>query len=91
MTWFLVVVMMGQPNGITPLYVTYKTFEEQDKCIQFAQTNQRVLFQKAITQYEGKIPPQLITCVTEDAMKTIFDESLEYGNPRKEKLDEKNT
>ena len=38
MKWFLVVVMMGQPNGITPLYVTYKTFEEQEKCIQFAQT-----------------------------------------------------
>ena len=26
-----------------------------------------------------------------ESLKTIFDESLEYGKPRKEKLDEKNT
>ena len=88
MTWFLVVVMMGQANGITPLYVTYKTFEEHKTCMDFAVANQRVLFQKAIQQYNGKIPPEIITCITEDALKNIFDESLEYGT-QKEKRDEK--
>ena len=33
----------------------------------------------------------MITCITKEAMEGIFDESLEYGKPRKEKLDEKNT
>ena len=61
MTWFLVVVMMGQPNGITPLYVTYKTFEEQDKCIQFAQTKYKI--PNTVPNAESKIESSKVTGV----------------------------
>ena len=52
--------MMWQSDGTTPLWIPFEAFETKDECVSFVQLNQIGLFERAIQQYEGKIPPQQI-------------------------------
>ena len=54
MKWFIVVVMMWQPSGHTPLWIPYVSFETQDECMVHAIQNQYVIFQKAIEAPESR-------------------------------------
>ncbi len=72
MKWFIVVVMMWQPSGHTPLWIPYVSFETQDECMVHAIQNQYVIFQKAIEAHNGEIPPQQISCVSEDTMRGLI-------------------
>ena len=72
MKWFVVVIMMWQSDGTTPLWIPFETFESKDECVSFVQINQMGLFQKAIEQYEGRIPPQQISCVEGDDLKSVI-------------------
>ena len=75
MNWFIVVVMTAQLNSAgleeTPLFIPFKVFETQDSCMEFATQNSDALFMKAWQQYEGKISPKMLNCVTEDILKSI--------------------
>ena len=51
MKWFVVVVMMWQPSGYTPLWIPYVSFENREECLAHVVENQFVLFAKAIQQY----------------------------------------
>ena len=80
MKWFVVVVMMWQPSGYTPLWIPYVSFENREECLAHVVENQFVLFAKAIQQYEGKITPQQISCVPEKGMQELLipiDEQLD--------------
>ena len=72
MKWFIVVIMMWQTDGTTPLWIPFDTFESKDECVSFVQINQMGLFQKAIEQYEGRIPPQQISCVDGKDLKEFI-------------------
>ena len=69
---FIVVVMMWQPSGHTPLWIPYVTFETKEECLSHVVVNKFILFSKAIEQYEGQIPPQQISCVPENGMKELL-------------------
>ena len=75
MNWFIVVVMTAQLNSAgleeTPLFIPFKTFETKDSCMDYATQNSDALFMKAWQQYEGKISPKMLNCVTEDILKSI--------------------
>ena len=72
MKWFVVVVMMWQPSGHTPLWIPYVSFDTVEECLAHVVENQFGLFAKAIQQYEGKIPPQKISCVPKDDMDELL-------------------
>ena len=72
MKWFVVVVMLGQPNGFTPLWIPFDTFTNKEDCLNFVVANQYGLFARAIQQYEGKITPQKISCVDRTSMEEIL-------------------
>ena len=72
MKWFIVVVMMWQPSGYTPLWIPYISFETKEECLSHVVVNQVGLFSKAIEQYEGQIPPQQISCVPEEGMQELL-------------------
>ena len=48
MKWFIVVVMMWQPSGHTPLWIPYISFETKEECLSHVVVNQVGLFSKAI-------------------------------------------
>ena len=64
--------MMGESAGSTPLWIPFDTFETKDECVSFVQLNQIGLFERAIQQYEGKIPPQQISCVDKDRLESVL-------------------
>ena len=72
MKWFIVVIMMWQSDGTTPLWIPFEAFETKDECVSFVKVNQYGLFERAIQQYEGKIPPQQISCVDRDRLKSVL-------------------
>ena len=72
MKWFIVVVMMWQPSGHTPLWIPYVSFETENECMVHAVQNQHMIFRKAIEAHDGEIPPQQISCVREDIMKGLI-------------------
>ena len=72
MKWFIVVVMMWQPSGYTPLWIPLISFETKEECLSHAVENQFGLFAKAIEQYEGRIPPQQISCVPKEGMQELM-------------------
>ena len=72
MKWFVVVVMLGQPNGFTPLWIPFDTFTNKEDCLNFVVANQYGLFARAIQQYEGKITPQKISCVDKSSMEELL-------------------
>ena len=72
MKWFIVVIMMWQPNGTTPLWIPYISFETKEECMSHVVVNQMGLFARAIEQYEGQIPPQQISCIPKDGLDEIM-------------------
>ena len=72
MKWFIVVVMMWQPSGYTPLWIPLISFETKEECLSHVVANQLGLFAKAIEQYEGRIPPQQISCVPKEGMQELM-------------------
>ena len=88
MKWFIVIVMSAQLNSAgleeTPLFIPFKTFETKDSCMDYATHNSDALFMKAWQEYEGKIQPKLLNCVTEDILKSI-------GQTVRKKKNEKST
>ncbi len=72
MKWFIVVVMMWQPSGHTPLWIPYISFETKEECLSHVMVNQVGLFAKAIEQYNGQIPPQQISCVPEKGLQELI-------------------
>ena len=83
MKWFVVVVMMFQPDGTTPLWIPYSTFDKKEDCLNYVVTNQFGLFAKAIQQYEGKIPPQKISCVPKEDMEELLKPIEQQMNEEK--------
>ena len=77
MKWFAVVVMLFQPDGTTPLWIPYVSFDTKEQCLDYVVENQFVLFGKAIEQYRGAIEPDRISCVN----KKVFEELV---SPKKE-------
>ena len=83
MKWFVVVVMMWQPSGYTPLWIPYVSFNTAEECLAHVVENQFGLFAKAIQQYEGKIPPQKISCVPKDDMDELLKPVEQQMNEEK--------
>ena len=83
MKWFVVVVMMWQPSGHTPLWIPYVSFDTVEECLAHVVENQFGLFAKAIQQYEGKIPPQKISCVPKDDMDELLKPVEQQMNEEK--------
>ena len=83
MKWFVVVVMMWQPSGHTPLWIPYVSFDTVEECLAHVVENQFGLFAKAIQQYEGKIPPQKISCVPKDDMDELLTPVEQQMNEEK--------
>ncbi len=83
MKWFVVVVMMFQPDGTTPLWIPYSTFDKKEDCLNYVVANQFGLFAKAIQQYEGKIPPQKISCVPKEDMEELLKPIEQQMNEEK--------
>ena len=83
MKWFVVVVMMFQPDGTTPLWIPYSTFDKKEDCLNYVVANQFGLFAKAIQQYEGRIPPQKISCVPKDDMDELLKPVEQQMNEEK--------
>ena len=83
MKWFVVVVMLFQPDGTTPLWIPYTTFDNQEDCLNYVVANQFGLFAKAIQQYEGKIPPQKISCVPKEDMEELLKPIEQQMNEEK--------
>ncbi len=83
MKWFVVVVMLFQPDGTTPLWIPYTTFDKQEDCLNYVVANQFGLFAKAIQQYEGKIPPQKISCVPKEDMEELLKPIEQQMNEEK--------
>ena len=83
MKWFVVVVMMFQPDGTTPLWIPYSTFDNQEDCLNYVVANQFGLFAKAIQQYEGRIPPQKISCVPKEDMEELLKPVEQQMNEEK--------
>ena len=83
MKWFVVVVMMWQPSGHTPLWIPYVSFDTVEECLAHVVENQFVLFAKAIQQYEGKIPPQKISCVPKDDLGELLKPVEQQMNEEK--------
>lgn len=76
MTWFAIVLMV-QTAGITPIWVlSGQTFESQDTCTEFINTNQDSLFYSAIEAHDFKIKPTVITCIPTEAMENLLKESM---------------
>ncbi len=86
MNWFIVVVMTAQLNSAgleeTPLFIPFKTFETQDSCMDYATHNSQALFLKAWQQYEGKIQPKMLNCVTEDILRSIGETAGKQENEK---------
>ena len=72
MKWFIVVIMMWQSDGTTPLWIPFEAFETKDECVSFVKVNQYGLFERAIQQYEGKITQQQISSVPEKGMQELL-------------------
>ena len=83
MKWFVVVVMMWQPSGHTPLWIPYTTFDTAEECLNYVVANQFGLFAKAIQQYEGRIPPQKISCVPKKDMEELLKPIEQQMNEEK--------
>ena len=83
MKWFVVVVMMWQPSGYTPLWIPYVSFNTAEECLAHVVENQFGLFAKAIQQYEGKIPPEKISCVPKDDMDELLKPVEQQMNEEK--------
>ena len=83
MKWFVVVVMMFQPDGTTPLWIPYSTFDKKEDCLNYVVANQFGLFAKAIQQYEGRIPPQKISCVPKEDMEELLKPIEQQMNEEK--------
>ena len=83
MKWFVVVVMMWQPSGHTPLWIPDVSFDTVEECLAHVVENQFGLFAKAIQQYEGKIPPQKISCVPKDDMDELLKPVEQQMNEEK--------
>ena len=83
MKWFVVVVMLFQPDGTTPLWIPYTTFDNQEDCLNYVVANQFGLFAKAIQQYEGRIPPQKISCVPKEDMEELLKPIEQQMNEEK--------
>ena len=83
MKWFVVVVMMFQPDGTTPLWIPYSAFDNKEDCLNYVVANQFGLFAKAIQQYEGRIPPQKISCVPKNEMEELLKPVEQQMNEEK--------
>ena len=83
MKWFVVVVMLFQPDGTTPLWIPYSTFDKKEDCLNYVVANQFGLFAKAIQQYEGRIPPQKISCVPKEDMEELLKPIEQQMNEEK--------
>ena len=83
MKWFVVVVMMFQPDGTTPLWIPYSTFDKKEDCMNYVVANQFGLFAKAIQQYEGRIPPEKISCVPKKEMEVLLRQVEQQMNEEK--------
>lgn len=86
MKWFVVVVMMFQPDGTTPLWIPYSTFDNKEDCLNYVVANQFGLFAKAIQQYEGRIPPQKISCVPKNEMEELLKPVEQQMNEEKKSV-----
>ncbi len=86
MKWFVVVVMMFQPDGTTPLWIPYSAFDNKEDCLNYVVANQFGLFAKAIQQYEGKIPPQKISCVPKIEMEELLKPVEQQMNEEKKSV-----
>ena len=86
MKWFVVVVMMFQPDGTTPLWIPYSTFDKKEDCMNYVVANQFGLFAKAIQQYEGRIPPQKISCVPKEDMEELLKPVEQQMNEEKKSV-----
>jgi len=75
--------MMWQPSGYTPLWIPYVSFNTAEECLAHVVENQFGLFAKAIQQYEGKIPPQKISCVPKDDMDELLKPVEQQMNEEK--------
>ena len=83
MKWFVVVVMLFQPDGTTPLWIPYSAFDNKEDCLNYVVANQFGLFAKAIQQYEGRIPPQKISCVPKTEMEELLKPVEQQMNEEK--------
>jgi len=86
MKWFVVVVMMFQPDGTTPLWIPYSAFDNKEDCLNYVVANQFGLFAKAIQQYEGRIPPQKISCVPKTEMEELLKPVEQQMNEEKKSV-----
>ena len=86
MKWFVVVVMMFQPDGTTPLWIPYSAFDNKEACLNYVVANQFGLFAKAIQQYEGRIPPQKISCVPKNEMEELLKPVEQQMNEEKKSV-----
>jgi hypothetical protein len=75
--------MLFQPDGTTPLWIPYTTFDNQEDCLNYVVANQFGLFAKAIQQYEGRIPPQKISCVPKEDMEELLKPIEQQMNEEK--------
>ena len=48
------------------------SFQKKEDCLNYVVANQFGLFAKAIQQYEGRIPPQKISCVPKKDMEELL-------------------
>ena len=54
MKWFIVVIMMWQSDGTTPLWIPFEAFETKDECVSFVQVNQYGLFEREYNNMKVK-------------------------------------
>tara|TARA_Y100001963_G_C6789627_1_gene454760 strand:+ start:1084 stop:1341 length:258 start_codon:yes stop_codon:yes gene_type:complete len=72
---FFIVVWMSvtAPTDTYPLYILYKPgFENIKECREYMNKNSDIIFQKAIVEYNFKIPPERMVCVHRDNLRGIL-------------------
>ena len=70
-------------NLFYEIFFTYTTFDKQEDCLNYVVANQFGLFAKAIQQYEGRIPPQKISCVPKKDMEELLKPVEQQMNEEK--------
>lgn len=92
MKWFLVGMMMlqpGLPETERDIYLfSNPYFDYPQECLQFAQENENILWQKLVESYNFTNAPHGILCVHADKVKEMFPEAwdqLDLNKPEKTK------
>jgi len=78
--------MMSHTNlsGVeeTPLFIGFKDFPDRETCMVHAVENQHRYFAKAISEYDNKLRPSMLNCISEDIIKQISEEARKVQNEK---------